>query len=117
MTPLDWIIIALYFSALGGVVWWSSRRQQTSADYFLAGRNVGFFAIGASLFASNIGSEHIVGLAGSGATGARGWVWGRKSEPPMPDSRPCPLRRGFKNVGHGNRADSIHETRLLIPGP
>jgi len=68
MTPLDWTIIALYFSALVGVVWWSSRRQQTSADYFLAGRNVGFFAIGASLFASNIGSEHIVGLAGQGAT-------------------------------------------------
>lgn len=47
MTPLDWTIIALYFLALAGVVWWSSRRQQTSADYFLAGRNVGFFAIGA----------------------------------------------------------------------
>ena len=45
----------------------SSRRQQTSADYFLAGRNIGFFAIGASIFASNIGSEHIVGLAGQGA--------------------------------------------------
>ena len=68
MTLWDWLIIALYFSALVGVVWWSSRRQQTSADYFLAGRNVGFFAIGASLFASNIGSEHIVGLAGQGAT-------------------------------------------------
>ena len=68
MTPWDWTIIGLYFLALVVVVWWSSRRQQTSADYFLAGRNVGFFAIGASLFASNIGSEHIVGLAGSGAT-------------------------------------------------
>ena len=45
----------------------SSRQQHTSADYFLAGRNVGWFAIGGSLFASNIGSEHIVGLAGSGA--------------------------------------------------
>ncbi len=68
MTGLDWTIIALYFSALVVVVWWSSRSQKTSADYFLAGRNVGFFAIGASLFASNIGSEHIVGLAGQGAT-------------------------------------------------
>jgi len=46
----------------------SSRKQQTSADYFLAGRNIGFFAIGASIFASNIGSEHIVGLAGQGAS-------------------------------------------------
>ncbi len=39
----------------------------TSTDYFLAGRDVGWFAVGASVFASNIGSEHIVGLAGSGA--------------------------------------------------
>ena len=68
MTPLDWTIIALYFLGLAAVVWWSSRSQKTSADYFLAGRNVGFFAIGGSLFASNIGSEHIVGLAGQGAT-------------------------------------------------
>jgi SSS family solute:Na+ symporter len=66
MTAWDWIIIGLYFLGLASVAWWSSRRQQTSADYFLAGRNVGFFAIGASLFASNIGSEHLVGLSGSG---------------------------------------------------
>jgi len=64
----DWLIVAAYFAALIGVVWWSSRKQDTTADYFLAGRNIGFFAIGASLFASNIGSEHIVGLSGSGAT-------------------------------------------------
>jgi SSS family solute:Na+ symporter len=64
---LDWSIIAGYFIMLVAVVVWSSRKQNTTSDYFLAGRNVGFFAIGASLFASNIGSEHIVGLAGSGA--------------------------------------------------
>ncbi len=64
----DWAVIAAYFAALVGVVWWSSRRQQTTADYFLAGRNIGWFAIGGSLFASNIGSEHIVGLAGQGAS-------------------------------------------------
>ncbi|HUU92929.1 MAG TPA: sodium:solute symporter [Phycisphaerae bacterium] len=63
----DWIVIGLYFLALAVIVWWSSRRQQSSEDYFLAGRNIGWFVIGASLFASNIGSEHIVGLAGSGA--------------------------------------------------
>ncbi len=67
LQALDWIIIGLYFALLLGVVWWSSRKLDTSEDYFLAGRNVGFFAVGASLFASNIGSEHIVGLAGSGA--------------------------------------------------
>jgi len=63
----DWAVIGVYFAALVAIVWWSSRRQQSSEDYFLAGRNIGWFVIGASLFASNIGSEHIVGLAGAGA--------------------------------------------------
>ena len=67
MTPIDWVIIAGYFVILIGIVWWSSQKISTSTDYFLAGRDVGWFAVGASLFASNIGSEHIVGLAGSGA--------------------------------------------------
>jgi solute:Na+ symporter, SSS family len=68
LTPIDWVVLSLYFVVLLGIVWWSSRKQDTTADYFLAGRNVGFFAIGGSLFASNIGSEHVVGLSGQGAT-------------------------------------------------
>ena len=68
LEPLDWGVIAIYFLGLGMIVWWSSRRQETASDYFLAGRNVGWFVVGASLFASNIGSEHIVGLAGNGTT-------------------------------------------------
>ena len=64
---LDWILIGVYFVLIVGIVYWSSRKTQTSADYFLAGRHVGWFVVGASLFASNIGSEHIVGLAGNGA--------------------------------------------------
>ncbi len=65
----DWAVIGLYFGVLGAVAWWVVRRgQDTAADYFLAGRNLGWWVIGASIFASNIGSEHIVGLAGSGAT-------------------------------------------------
>ncbi|PEN08722.1 Na+/glucose cotransporter [Longimonas halophila] len=67
MTPLDWAVVGVYFALLIGIVWWSAMGISTSSDYFLAGRDVGWFAIGASLFASNIGSEHIVGLAGSGA--------------------------------------------------
>ena len=63
----DWLVIGLYFLGLVVIVWWSARRQRSSEDYFLASRNIGWFVIGASLFASNIGSEHIVGLAGSGA--------------------------------------------------
>src|SRR5512134_2397801 len=68
LTPLDWIAIGFYFSILFCVAWWVVKRgKDTAADYFLAGRNLGWWVIGASIFASNIGSEHIVGLAGSGA--------------------------------------------------
>jgi SSS family solute:Na+ symporter len=68
LAALDWLMIALYFSVLLGVVWWVVRKNKdTAADYFLAGRNLSWWIIGASIFASNIGSEHIVGLAGSGA--------------------------------------------------
>ncbi len=66
---IDWIVIAAYFALIAGIVVWVSKRQQkTSESYFLAGRQLGWFVIGASIFASNIGSEHLVGLAGSGAT-------------------------------------------------
>ena len=72
LTALDWSIVALYFLltfAAAGWATWRERKtkQETAADYFLAGRNTGWFVIGASLFASNIGSEHLVGLAGTGA--------------------------------------------------
>jgi SSS family solute:Na+ symporter len=68
LTTIDWAVVAAYFIVLVLVVLYATRRQTNATDYFLAGRNVGFFAIGASIFASNIGSEHIVGLAGQGAS-------------------------------------------------
>ena len=69
MTQLDWFFIAIYFGILLVVAWWVIRRaKDTADDYFLAGRNLGWWVIGASIFASNIGSEHVVGLAGSGCT-------------------------------------------------
>ncbi len=68
LVTLDWIVIAGYFGVISLIAWWSSLRQNTTKDYFLAGRHVGFFAVGCSLLASNVGSEHIVGLAGQGAT-------------------------------------------------
>jgi SSS family solute:Na+ symporter len=69
MATLDWIIILGYFAGLFGLNWWVLRRNRDTADdYFLAGRNLGWVLVGASIFASNIGSEHLVGLAGSGAT-------------------------------------------------
>src|SRR5512140_1495629 len=68
MTALDWLAIGIYFSVLLAVAWWVVRKSKNeAADYFLAGRNLSWWIIGASIFASNIGSEHIVGLAGSGA--------------------------------------------------
>lgn len=64
----DWIAISLYFLVLAGIAFWVIRKKQSNTeDYFLAGRNVGWFVVGASIFASNIGSEHVVGLAGAGA--------------------------------------------------
>lgn len=68
MTSLDWTVIGLYFACIAGIALWCSRRLKNTTDYFLAGRNAGFFLIGASIFSSNIGSEHVVGLAGQGAT-------------------------------------------------
>lgn len=64
---LDWIVIGLYFAALFGVALWVVlQKNKNTEDYFLAGRDVGWFMVGASIFASNIGSEHVVGLAGTG---------------------------------------------------
>jgi len=69
VAALDWIIILAYFASLAGLTYWVSRKgQDTADDYFLASRDLGWFVVGASIFASNIGSEHLVGLAGSGAT-------------------------------------------------
>jgi len=69
MTTLDWLVILAYFATLLALTWWViTKNKDTADDYFLAGRNLGWLIIGASIFASNIGSEHLVGLAGAGAT-------------------------------------------------
>ena len=69
-SSLDWAVIALYFGLLIAVAVRVIRRgSRNTEDYFLAGRNLGWFVVGASIFASNIGSEHVVGLAGAGAGG------------------------------------------------
>jgi SSS family solute:Na+ symporter len=67
LQQLDWVVLGIYFLALIGVaVWVFIQKNNNTEDYFLAGRNVGWFVIGSSIFASNIGSEHVVGLAGTG---------------------------------------------------
>src|SRR6185295_29594 len=70
LTGLDWAIILFYFAIIAGISYWAvKKKEKTSADdYFLASRHLGWFIVGASIFASNIGSEHLVGLAGAGAT-------------------------------------------------
>lgn len=68
MTTLDWIVLGIFLLALVGiVVWVLKQKEEDTSDYFLAGRDATWIAIGASIFASNIGSEHLVGLAGAGA--------------------------------------------------
>lgn len=69
MATLDWIVLGIFCLGLVGIIIWVTRQKtDTSTDYFLAGRDATWLAIGASIFASNIGSEHLVGLAGAGAS-------------------------------------------------
>ena len=69
MQLLDWLIIGLFAVGLVGIIVWVTRsKSATSSDYFLGGRDATWIAIGASIFASNIGSEHLIGLAGAGAS-------------------------------------------------
>jgi SSS family solute:Na+ symporter len=64
---LDWVIVFLYFVAIGGIAWWTMKQKaKTTTDYFLASRHIAWYVIGATIFASNIGSEHVVGLASTG---------------------------------------------------
>ena len=68
LAPIDIAIIAIYFVVIFGIGFYFARKGRTSEEYFLANRSIGWFAIGASLFVSNISTEHFIGLAGSGAT-------------------------------------------------
>lgn len=69
MSLLDWVVIGLFAVALILIIVWVSRQKQnTASDYFLGGKDATWLAIGASIFASNIGSEHLIGLAGAGAS-------------------------------------------------
>ncbi len=69
MSSIDLFFIVAYFVGVAAVGYWSSRESRNSSkSYFLGGGNIGWMAIGASLFASNISAEHFIGLAGSGAS-------------------------------------------------
>jgi SSS family solute:Na+ symporter len=67
--PIDWLFVGLYLAVIAAISIWSIKKAKDSpSDYFLANRNLGWFVIGASILASNVGSEHIVGLAGTAAS-------------------------------------------------
>ena len=69
MSNWDIVIILFYFVIILWIAKWASRSNKSSsaADYFLAGKDQGWLVVGASLFASNIGSEIILGVSGAGA--------------------------------------------------
>jgi solute:Na+ symporter, SSS family len=68
LAPIDIAIIAVYFVIVFGIGFYFSRKERTSEDYFLASRDIGWFFVGASLFVSNISTEHFIGLSGTGAS-------------------------------------------------
>lgn len=69
MSGIDIFFVVVYFVAVGAIGYWSSRSSlESSKSYFLRGGSIGWMAIGASLFASNISAEHFIGLAGTGAS-------------------------------------------------
>src|SRR5688572_3706802 len=66
--PIDWLFIGLYMVVIAAISIWSIKKAKDSpSGYFLANRNLGRFVIGAPILASNVGSEHTVGLAGTAA--------------------------------------------------
>jgi SSS family solute:Na+ symporter len=67
LVTIDYLVLALYFIVIFAIGYYFARKERTTTDYFLASRDVAWWAIGASLFSSNIGSEHFIGLAGTGA--------------------------------------------------
>ena len=68
LIAIDYVVLVAYFVVIFAIGWYFSRKERTTKNYFLAGRDVAWWAVGASLFSSNIGSEHFIGLAGSGAS-------------------------------------------------
>lgn len=66
LTSWDMVAFVAFLAAVIGISLYASRKENDSADYFLAGRNLTWWLIGFSLIASNISTEHFVGMAGSG---------------------------------------------------
>ena len=68
-SQIDLLVLVAYLIIVLSLGFYYSRRSDENySDYFLAGRNIGWFTVGISIFATNISSEHFIGLAGSGST-------------------------------------------------
>ncbi|HAK94383.1 MAG TPA: solute:sodium symporter family transporter [Planctomycetes bacterium] len=65
-TALDWTIFLVFVLGVLGFALWKARRERTSEDFFLAGRNLTWWLIGISMLAANISTEHFVGMSGRG---------------------------------------------------
>jgi solute:Na+ symporter, SSS family len=79
LSGIDWTIIAIYFLFLFAVAYYFYSKSATTTDYFLASRKTPWYGIGPTIFAANISSEHVIGLAGAGAAtglavGAYEWM-------------------------------------------
>ncbi len=73
LSLLDGIAFAAFILLVVGVSLYASRREEGSEDYFLAGRNLTWWLIGISLIASNISTEHFIGMAGAGYGAPPAW--------------------------------------------
>ena len=66
LAPLDYLAFGAYFVLLSLVGWWAGRHEkQQPEDYFLAGRTLPWYVVGSSFIASNISTEHFVGMIGA----------------------------------------------------
>ena len=65
----DYVLLVLPLMGIAGIAAWTiwRTRRRTPSDFFLSGGSMAWWALGLSLFSSNIGSEHFVGLSGAAA--------------------------------------------------
>ncbi len=111
LSTADLIIIGLYFCVVFAIGFYFSIKERTSTDYFLAGRNVGWFAIGASLFVSNISTEHFIGWR---SVTSNGWpvsccsYWAGSSSRSICDPMFSPCRSSWND-------DSTGLVPLILP--
>lgn len=66
-TPIDWLIMGVYFAFVLGVGFILRRNVRTSTDYFLSGRSIPAWVAGLAFLSANLGAQEVIGMAASGA--------------------------------------------------